>query len=455
MRSRRKLFFPRLLPSPLAAWFICWLSLPALLFTAPVPTNKPAHYPAWWFERDVIKRINPNDIAPVWPGSYKPSDDFAVANIGQAKAIADKAHDELNALVPGGTGASIDALVDPWSKPAAPGAPARDGFAGIVLGQMKAVSKPFHDRLMQIGFSSSYPWTPTPVDDDSYALGNIGQLKRLFSFDFSRDRDGDGLSDGEELFIYRSNPSAPSPDAARDTDGDGFPDWWEIANKMNPAIANAKTADWDGDGFSDWDEFRGATNPRRSSDSRRAQVTIFSGEEQLGLSGHTLPQPLVALVKDSAGRTLQGVPITFEVVENHGWLSQSVTGARSKRLDLVTEGSGKAQVWFTLPGEFHVHPAVHAWAGSGAVLFTATRSLNLPPVAPTAVTARYLNENHTRIRWRDASTDEAAFVIERSLNRDDWEVVASLPPNSVEYIATSSGSAGLPYLYRVISSYTQ
>jgi len=48
------------------------------------------------------------------------------------------------------------------------------------------------------------------------------------------DRDGDGLSDGDEV-RYKTNPSKP------DTDGDGFTDGVEVANGYNPSGAGKLT----------------------------------------------------------------------------------------------------------------------------------------------------------------------------------------------------------------------
>jgi hypothetical protein len=42
------------------------------------------------------------------------------------------------------------------------------------------------------------------------------------------DSDGDGLSDGEEVYVYHSNPNVS------DTDGDGFDDGFEVASGFSP-----------------------------------------------------------------------------------------------------------------------------------------------------------------------------------------------------------------------------
>lgn len=67
---------------------------------------------------------------------------------------------------------------------------------------------------------------------------------------FPHDKDGDGLSDGEELKLGTS-------DSEFDTDGDGLADVIEISVwKTNPA-----NADSDGDGFADGYEVINGFNP--------------------------------------------------------------------------------------------------------------------------------------------------------------------------------------------------
>jgi len=66
----------------------------------------------------------------------------------------------------------------------------------------------------------------------------------------SNDRDGDGISNSDEVSIYHTNPDM------YDSDGDGVGDGDEIKNGTNPLLA-----DTDGDGISDGDEIKYGTNP--------------------------------------------------------------------------------------------------------------------------------------------------------------------------------------------------
>ena len=122
----------------------------------------------------------------------------------------------------------------------------------------------------------SWPFGQRPVDDIVYVYAgtNLLELAKVFSVDVSgcasnalvvvedsdfagtnacqsafisagdaTDTDGDGLSDSDERFVYKTDP------ASSDTDGDGLPDGEEIAMGSSPIAA-----DTDGDGLADGEE---------------------------------------------------------------------------------------------------------------------------------------------------------------------------------------------------------
>lgn len=186
------------------------------LLSGPVPVNKPAHYPDWWFERDVITRLpaHATNPAPIWPDHYPTADDYAAANIGQLKNIASKAAIELDYIIPGGAGASVQIMLSSWSGGA------EDDYALINIGQLKEVARHFYVRLLQSGYMGAphytwiqYPWSQTDSDDDSYAVVNLGQMKYIFGF----------FATGFILDSYMA-----------DNDLDGIPSGWEIENGLNP-----------------------------------------------------------------------------------------------------------------------------------------------------------------------------------------------------------------------------
>ena len=145
---------------------------PIFSLAGPVPSGKPATYPDWWFERDVIPRLDPQNETPVWPTDYPAADDYATVNQGQVKHVAKQAYEEFVAAMPGGAGTVLEAI---WAEPAA----STDDYAATNIGQLKAVAKPFYDRLIEKEVVTQYPWG---AGTDDYALANIGQLKHLFRF---------------------------------------------------------------------------------------------------------------------------------------------------------------------------------------------------------------------------------------------------------------------------------
>lgn len=244
------------------------LGLTTALTAGPVPSNKPLHFPDWWFLQDVIVRVDPGNLTPNYniPGTYQAADDFATANIGQLKAFSRGAYDELVTRLPGEiwdtpAGSAVRQRIRSWYQDDALtiSVPA-DNFILINQGQLKAVAAEFLDVLTLINYErqpffpgSSYAWTPDVADDDSFAAANLGQLKFLFSFSpntitMSDDFDGDGLSTAQEVSLGL-NPFA------HDTDRDGLPDGWEFTMNLSPLAADA-LADPDGDGVPNQEDAR-------------------------------------------------------------------------------------------------------------------------------------------------------------------------------------------------------
>ncbi len=93
------------------------------------------------------------------------------------------------------------------------------------------------------------------------------------------DTDGDGLEDGDELYVYLTDPHNPDTDGDGltdcdelfymggtdpfdpDTDGDGLTDGWEWWYWMNPCVWNDPNVDPDEDGLSNIEECQYGTDP--------------------------------------------------------------------------------------------------------------------------------------------------------------------------------------------------
>jgi len=207
----------------------------------------PAAPPGWWLEEDtrVVSEENaPNDFGPV--------------NIGQLKHMATQAKKHLDAFLPDGAGPAIDTLVsgfEPRSgvsySPEELQAIRVANHSPANLGQMKAVAKPFYDRLAAEGYDTKanlifrgypanwlqdYPWDPQSPKIINYSPANLGQLKLIFSFDLSnwspiRDGDSNALPDAWETENYGQtgvNPNAAAPS------GDGQLNIDKYLNGGNP-----------------------------------------------------------------------------------------------------------------------------------------------------------------------------------------------------------------------------
>lgn len=183
-----------LMRSPIFRWaFLVGLAVSSILVMGAPP--------AWWAQREVL--------------NGQPADDYALFNQGQLKNMAKKAFAELNSKLPGGAGPVLAELISGWHAPAAPGSP-RDDFSAVNLGQLKNVAKPFYDRLIAAGYTTSYPWSDSTNPPDDFAAANLGQLKSVFNFDLTLYDSGDGLPSGWKIAHFGTVNVDPNADPDHD-----------------------------------------------------------------------------------------------------------------------------------------------------------------------------------------------------------------------------------------------
>jgi hypothetical protein len=193
--------------------------------------------PGWWIARGVKSSATSSNRSP--------------ATVGQAKHMVAMALTELESRLPSSEFVSLQTDVAAIVNLALPATPAEfQKQRGILLvGQLKALAKPFYDHLRildaawldgemeQAGtrlvvrgrlsdtfgdYFSPYPWTESTQDDSNFAIATLGQLKAVFALRFETigtqgDSDGDGIDDSVEI-------SAGTSPTLIDTDGDGHPD---------------------------------------------------------------------------------------------------------------------------------------------------------------------------------------------------------------------------------------
>ena len=207
-------------------------------------THLSAADPAGWAARGVTTAASPSNKSP--------------ATIGQAKHMVSKALAELQARLPAAEYSLLQADVAAVVNLALPVTPAdlEKQRAVLLVGQVKALAKPFYDRLRNLdpawlnlkmyeqnirlletsspAFTySPYPWTVSTTDDSNKAVATVGQLKAVFSLPF-------------ETLVAAGPDYTPLPGGLVDTDGDGVSDVTERAMGTSPILV-----DTDADGYLD------------------------------------------------------------------------------------------------------------------------------------------------------------------------------------------------------------
>jgi hypothetical protein len=249
--------------------------------------------PAWW-SAPATRIIDPQAA----------QHNYGPANLGQLKNFAEQARKHLDAELAslGGAGAAITTMVanfEPKEGVSYTGAELAAimaaNHAPANLGQLKAVAKPFYDRLLAVGYATrinliargypqswphQYPWDPQTPIAANYAHVTIGQLKMAFSFS-----------------VTGFNPN--------DTDADGLPDSWENSFTGTLYTLNGDgTHDADQDGVSDLAEYQIGWSPvadERTDPAKTESLSYDAAHRLITVTGRSA----LGYSPDPAGNLLQ------------------------------------------------------------------------------------------------------------------------------------------------------
>ena len=157
--------------------------------------------PSWWSQIGADGRT-------VIDSTINNADPKAVANIGQAKYMAKRALEAMRLVMPetadaiGSQLVGTGKIIPTWNPPVAGSTFAKEQFAPLRIGELKAIADPFYTvlrdadsewilaQLVQNGTMDSansenfFPWTSDGADNADKAIATIGQLKAIFSLRF-------------------------------------------------------------------------------------------------------------------------------------------------------------------------------------------------------------------------------------------------------------------------------
>ena len=154
--------------------------------------------------------------------------------------------------------------------------------------------------------------------------------------------------------------------ATLDIDANGLRDSWELEHFG--ALGQDPAADPDGDGLTNRQEFEQGADPKDYYNGQVAQIVIVSGNNQRALPGAMLAQPVVIKVARN-GAAFANAPVRFSA--ERGVIAATRTGTGVAQLELRTDASGLASIYYTLPNAEGV-AAVAIQAGSAMASATAT-----------------------------------------------------------------------------------
>jgi hypothetical protein len=278
-------------------------------------------YPQWWTNQSLITTGSIND--------------YAIANIGEAKNFTVAAIGELDTDLAqfGGAGPALDGTASLFTAHENNVVPGLNDYAVVNIGELKNLTQPIYDRLMQIGYfgqpigsgtttSGTYPWLATGHGTtNDYAAANIGQLKHLFSFD---------------------------PDYS--ATGDSIPDWWKNLYSLGATTTSTNYVPWSNGQVTYGQAYANNYNPTNYYVNIQGEsLAITQGSGQLGLSGSFVSLPVQVVVSDSNSNPLVSAPVIFSVPPDGSAIVAPGSIISGTSITLVTGADGSAEVFYQLP----------------------------------------------------------------------------------------------------------
>lgn len=116
-------------------------------------------------------------------------------------------------------------------------------------------------------------------------------------------------------------------------------------------------------------------SPSEPKQAPPAEVEVIAGDDQSGAAGTQLPDPIIVVVLDAAGRPVPNTPMSFQVVAGGG----SIQGAPAR-----SDGFGLATLRWTLGTTIHAEQRLEARAlgSNGATLASTSILATAGPAAP-------------------------------------------------------------------------
>lgn len=272
---------------------------------APGEAGWPAEYPAWWYNTADPANGVINATLPVLN-----QDNDAVANLGQAKHVAQVVYQIMESTKNGSAGPTIREMILHFSRAV------ENNDVPLNIGQLKALSAPFYDVMHDQDFlitlsdntvipKGTYPWNQT-ITESNFNAAKIGQLKHVFSFDLKNWKLGsptwDKISDEWKLRAINDPKKI----------------FYDPNNKINNLSKFLPDEDYDGDGLSNYQEFLDGTDPIDFFNGEAVELVIESGDGQVGLPSTFMPQALKIRVLNSKYLPLEGAPVKIEEVYGTG-----------------------------------------------------------------------------------------------------------------------------------------